>query len=56
MYNYSVTKEDFSKKFANQSNQHKINEKLLIKLLGTQSPSKNDDGKSDSSESSELRN
>ncbi len=42
MYNYSVTKEDFSKKFANQSNQHKINEKLLIKLLGTQSPSKNE--------------
>lgn len=42
MYNYSATKVDFSQKKVNVNNFHKINEKMLIKVLGTQSPSKNE--------------
>ena len=40
-YTYGV-KEDFSLKTFNENNMFKINEKLLIKLLSIQSPSKNE--------------
>lgn len=41
MYNYS-TKVDFSQKTFNPNNEYKIKDKVLVKVLGTQSPSKNE--------------